>query len=270
MAPTGGFERGADPADSPDQKTVEALLGLADTLVGGCGLADMLQMLADRGNELVDADGVGVVLTFPEGQPRMVASSSERMRILELFEIESGEGPCLEAIQTGQAVINGSLAGGSRWPQYAAQAQAAGYQVVHALPMRHHQQVLGVVNILDHNPVVLDDRNIRILEALADLGTFAILQSRARQKATDLAAQLQTALRSRIIIEQAKGVLSERLGLNVADAFLVLRDYCRNTNQSLTEVAGRVVERALPAEQIVAGAPATRTRRSPPPPRKSM
>jgi hypothetical protein len=131
--------------------------------------------------------------------------------------------------------------------------------------MRHDHEALGVVSILVYNPAVLDDRAARILQALADFSTVAILQSLALQQVTDLAAQLRGALQSRIIIEQAKGVLSERLSMSVADAFLALRDYSRNTNQILADVAGRVVERALPAGQILAGAQAPRSRRRSPP-----
>ncbi len=249
--------------DRDDTRALETLVDLAAALVGAFDLSDLLHVVAQRCAELVQASDVGILLLSLDGDLRVAASSSERMHTLELFEIQAAEGPCYEVATTGQAVINGSVSPDSRWPTFAARARAAGYLAVHALPMRHNGSLIGVVNVFDESPATLDEDTARIAQALADIASFAILQHRAVQEATDLAGQLQTALNSRVVIEQAKGVLADRLSLSMPESFALLRDYSRNANARIDDVARQVVARELDIDQVRSGARATNTRTSP-------
>lgn len=244
----------AEAAATPARGSVECFVDLAEALRGELDVGRLLHLLVEECAELAEATDVGLLLVSPSGRLRAAASSSERMHELELFEIERSEGPCLEVLQTGSAVLNGSLGRESRWPRFATRARAAGYRLVHALPMRHGRDLVGVVNLFNQETAALPPGSARIAQALADLVTFAILQSSALHEATDRAGHLERALRSRVLIEQAKGVISERLAIDIGDAFAVLRDYSRNANQHITEVARHVVERELAAEVVLEGA----------------
>lgn len=262
MTPADESPRTTNDDAGSERRVVDVFIELADILLSGFDLDDLLHILAKRCCDLFGASAVGLLLTSQHGRLEVVASSSERMHTLEMFEIQNSEGPSLDVLRTGRAIVNGSVMTDSRWPRFAPRARAAGYCVVHALPMRHDGKVIGVVNIFDDKRLDLDDRQERIAQALADIATFAILQTRALSEATDLMGHLQRALRSRVVIEQAKGVLSERLAINMADAFALLRDYSRNRNERIGQVATLVVAHRLTAGEIVAGARTRSSRRS--------
>ena len=190
------------------------------------------------------------------GSVQVVASSSHQMHLLELFEVQHDQGPCLDCYRTGEAVDCADLTTATeRWPNFAPEALAAGFTSVHALPMRLRNEVIGSLNLLRRPSGSLDQADLTAAQALADVATIGILQHRAAEEARLLAEQLQYALNSRVTIEQAKGVLSERSGIDAEAAFEALRRYARNNNQRLVEVAQGVVDRTLPSEAIVSARP---------------
>jgi GAF domain-containing protein len=184
---------------------------LADTLVADFDVVELLTLLADRCVDALDVDAAGLMLVAPDGDLRVMASSSEAMRVLELFELQTKEGPCLDCYRKGQPVVNQDLATlDGRWPRFAAEALATGFQSVHALPMRLRGTVLGAPNLFHIEPGVMRQTDIESAQALADVATIAILQHRATLEAQHLNEQLTHALNSRVVIEQAKGMVAQR------------------------------------------------------------
>jgi len=227
------------------------LVELADTLVDDFDVVELLTLLADRCVDVLDVAAAGLMLAGPEGNLRVMASSSEAMRLLELFELQSQEGPCLDCYRTGEPVLNQDLAGvNGRWPRFAAEALAAGFRSVHALPMRLRGTVIGALNLFHVEPGELRPADVTAAQAFADVATVAILQHRAAVESQRVNEQLQTALNSRITIEQAKGVLAERLGLNMQQAFDSLRSHARSHNLRLGDVASDVVSGKLVVSAI--------------------
>jgi GAF domain-containing protein len=215
---------------------------LADTLVDDFDVVELLTLLADRCVDVLDVAAAGLMLAAPDGELRVMASSSDAALVLELFELEAREGPCLECFRTGEPVVNESLAvRTSRWPQFARFAAEAGFRSAHAIPMRLRGSILGALNLFRIEAGEMRPADVVMAQALADVATIAILQYRAAHEAHVVNEQLAHALESRIAIEQAKGVVAERAGLDVEQAFVQLRDYARNHNAKLVEVARDVV-----------------------------
>src|SRR6266581_3380951 len=236
---------------------VKALVEMADTLVDDYDVVDLLTGLADRCVSLLDVSAAGVMLASPEGSLGLVASSSEAMRLLELFELQTQEGPCLDAFRTGQSVGHENLqAGSGRWPSFSAAALQAGFASALALPLRLREATLGALNLLRVTRTPMDEADIIVARAFADLATLSIIQHRTAAEAQRLNEQLSAALTSRVVIEQAKGVISERADVDLAEAFARLRTYARNRNLRLTEVAEAAIAGTLDPQ---AWAPAVRS-----------
>ena len=196
----------------------ETFVELTDTMVAGFDVIDFLHVLTDRSVQLLDVSAAGLLLADPRGELRVVAASSHAARLLELFQLQNDQGPCLDCFRAGRPVAAADLAAeAQRWPRFAAAAQQAGFAAVQALPMRLRDQVIG--------------------QALADVATISLLHERSMRHSDTVNEQLQTALNSRVIIEQAKGKLAERLGLDMDQAFSVLRDHARTRNLLLSDVA---------------------------------
>ena len=224
---------------------------LADTLVDDFDVVDLLTRLADRCVEILDVDATGIMLAAPDGQLRVMASSSEAMRVLELFELQAREGPCLDSHRTGEPVVNQDLATvNGRWPTFAPEALAAGFRSVHALPMRLRGTVIGALNLFRAEPGEMSPVDLETAQAFADVATIAILQHRAALEAQVINDQLTHALNSRIVIEQAKGMVAERLNLDMERSFAVLRGHARNHNLRLADVAAAVIEGTLAAAAL--------------------
>jgi GAF domain-containing protein len=218
------------------------LVELADTLVDDFDVVDLLIRLADRCVEVLDVQAAGIMLAASDGQLRVMASSSEAMRVLELFEIQAKEGPCLDSHRTALPVVNQDLAAGNgRWPRFASEALAAGFQSVHALPMRLRGSVIGALNLFRAGPGGLGTGDIAVAQAFADVATIAILQHRAAEEAQVVNEQLTHALNSRVVIEQSKGMIAERLGLDMERSVTTLRNHARNHNLRLADVANAVI-----------------------------
>jgi transcriptional regulator with GAF, ATPase, and Fis domain len=220
----------------------ETFVELTDTMVAGFDVIDFLHVLTDRSVQLLDVSAAGLLLADPRGELRgelrVVAASSEAARLLELFQLQNDQGPCLDCFRAGRPVAAADLAAeAQRWPRFAAAAQQAGFAAVQALPMRLRDQVIGALNLFRAVPGAFDPADIRIGQALADVATISLLHERSMRHSDTLNEQLQTALNSRVIIEQAKGKLAERLGLDMDQAFSVLRDHARTRNLRLSDVA---------------------------------
>jgi GAF domain-containing protein len=233
------------------------LVALADALVADFDVVELLTLLTDGCIDVLDVGAAGLMLVAPEGDLRVMAASSEAMRVLELLELQSQEGPCLDCYRTGQQVVNQDLATvNGRWPRFAAEALAAGFHSVHALPMRLRGAVIGALNLLHIDPGEMRHADIAAAQAMADVATIAILQHRATLEAQVINEQLNHALTSRIVIEQAKGVIAEREGLSMEQAFSTLRTHARNHNLRLVDVARDVIDGTLAAATLDRPSPA--------------
>ena len=223
----------------------DTFVDLADTMVTDFDVIDFLHVLTDRSVALLAAGAAGVVLADTRGELRIAAASSEEAGLLELFQLQNDQGPCLECFRTGQPVTATDLAGpAQQWPRFAQAAAQAGFQTVQALPMRLRDQVIGALNLFRAEPGLLDAADLRIGQALADVATIGLLHERNVRRSETAAEQLQGALNSRVVIEQAKGKLAERLGIDMDHAFTMLREDARNSNQRLTDVARTFVNSA--------------------------
>ena len=222
------------------------LVELADTLVADFDVVDLLTRLADQCVDVLDVGAAGLMLAAPDGDLRVMASSSEAMRVLELFEIQAQEGPCLDCYRTGQPAVSHDLASeDDRWPRFAPEALAAGFHSVHALPMRLRGSVIGALNLFHTEPGEMRHVDVDAAQAFADVATIAILQHRATVEAQVLNEQLNRALNTRIVIEQAKGMVAEREGLDMEQAFGLLRGHARSHNLRLVDVATDVIGGSL-------------------------
>ncbi len=230
------------------------LVELADTLVADFDVVELLTLLADRCVEVLDVGAAGLMLVAPDGGLRVMASSSAAMRVLELFELQSDEGPCLDCYGSGEAVLNESLTTvGGRWPRFAPVAFEAGFRSAHALPMRLRGSVMGALNLFSADERGLSADALVAGQALAAVATIAILQQRVLSEARLVNDQLNNALTSRVVIEQAKGVLAERTGLSMESSFDAMRQHARNHNLRLADVARKVIEKTLSPGALVGG-----------------
>lgn len=238
------------------RRLAQVFVELADTLVDDFDVLEFLSMLVERCVELLDVTAAGVVLSDQRGGLRMAAASSEQARLVELFAIQAGDGPCPECVRTGRAVSSADLtAEDARWPRFAPAALAAGFRGAHAVPMRLRRTVIGAVNLLNTDNGGIDPASVELGQALADVATIGILQQRAIHDSGILADQLHTALNSRVVIEQAKGVLSAHGGLDMASAFTTLRGHARAHSLRLSELARTVAEGTADLDAILRHTP---------------
>ena len=219
---------------------------MAGALVDDYDVVDLLTGLADRCVSLLGVSAAGVMLASPEGSLALVASSSEAMRLLELFELQAQEGPCLDAFRTGERVEHQNLDPRSgRWPSFAAAARQAGFQSAFALPLRLREVTIGAMNLLSTTRTPMAEADVIVARAFADIAALSIVQHQAAAEAQRLNEQLSAALTSRVVIEQAKGVICERAGIQLDEAFSRLRTYARNHNLRLTGAAQAVIDGTL-------------------------
>ena len=237
------------------ERLSKTFVELADTLVADFDVLDFLHMLTARCTELLDVTAAGVLLADPAGDLRVMAASSEQVRLLELFQLQNDQGPCLDCYHSGQPVSVSDLSAvEGRWPRFSSQARQHGYGAVLALPMRLRQHTIGALNLFSAAPG-LTGADTQVAQALADVATIGLLQQRAQREADTVVTQLQTALNSRVLIEQAKGILAERLALPMDEAFSTLRRHARAGHRHLSELAHAVVNGT---EDVTAWSPRTR------------
>jgi len=244
-------------ADERDATTREAVIvdtfvHLSDTLVDDYDVIEFLHYLTERTVELGDVDEAAVMLASPTGHLQAVAASTERLRLLELFELQNRDGPCLDAFRQGTVVDSEDLLFDfDRWPTFAPRAVDVGFRSVYSIPLKLRSQVIGALNLLRIESGRLDERDAMLLGAMADIATVGVLQERFATASTATATGLQIALNSRIRIEQAKGILAERHDISVDRAFETLRTHARRHGERLTEVALDVVQRHIDIDPTV-------------------
>lgn len=230
-----------------NMKVADTLVTLADTLVADYDVVDFMQLLADRTVELLDLSAAGLMLADRGDSLGLVAWTSETVRRLELFELSADQGPCRDCYHSGRQLVNISVADACvTWPKFGKELRSSGLTTVHALPMRLRGEVIGSLNLFQSGePAQLADSDIRLGQALADVATIGLLQARALAEGGQLAEQLQSALNSRVLLEQAKGALAERQNIDIDVAFVRMRTYARNNGLRLSDVAQQVLEAKL-------------------------
>jgi GAF domain-containing protein len=230
--------------------TATTFVEIVDTLVDDFDVIEVLTQLTSRSVQLLEAAAAGILLADSDGQLRVIGASTEQVGLLELFQIQNDEGPCLDCYNTGAVVRSCSLDEISPWPRFARESVTAGFPSVCAVPLRLKDLVLGCLNRFMSEPVGLSDAEIALAQALADVASIAIIQDQATRQAAIREGHLQHALTSRILIEQAKGMISERGHVDMDEAFTRLRSYARSNNRGLTEVAESVVAGTLTFEAV--------------------
>jgi transcriptional regulator with GAF, ATPase, and Fis domain len=226
-----------------ERNAAEVFVELADTLIDDFDVVDFLHQVTIRCADVLGVSAAGVLLTDQRGALQVMAASTEQSRLLELLQLQIDEGPCPECFRTGKLIVVRDLTTVTeRWPSFAGEAIRSGFASVYALPMRLRSEVIGAFNLFDTRTGTLDAETIRLGQALADVATIGLLQERAIRRRETLAEQLQSALNSRIVIEQAKGVIAERRGLDMDRSFDVLRQAARGANRRLSELARAVID----------------------------
>ena len=234
-----------------EERLGRTFVELADNLVNDFDVIELLVRVSERSVELFDATAAGVLLADPVGNLRLMAATSEASEMVELFEVQSAQGPCRDCFLTGAQVAAPDLAREeARWPGFGPVALHSGFRAVHALPLRLRERTLGALNLFRAPPGPMAIRDLASAQALADIATIALIQHQAVQHAQELADQLRAALDSRIAIEQAKGVIAERARVDVSDAFGLLRGYARDRQRRLGDVAQDVVDGTIPPGTI--------------------
>ncbi|WP_428342980.1 GAF domain-containing protein [Mycobacterium sp.] len=240
--------------DTPrEARILNAVVSLVDSLLDNFDIVELLTDLTERCATLLDVEAAGLLLADPRQRLHLMAATSQGSHEVELFQLQTDEGPCLDCFADGHPVSVPDLAAEQqRWPRFAPAVAQAGFASVHAIPMRAANTVLGALGLFGTHAGKLDDADLLIAQALAHIACVAILQEHAPTQSSVL-PQLRTALTSRVVVDQAIGILSERVGVPVEDAFGLLRRYAHVQGQHLTEVSRRLVSEPDAREQILDG-----------------
>jgi hypothetical protein len=229
-----------------EQLIIHSLVDMADNMVDNFDVVDLLTGLTDSCVSLLGVSAAGVMIKSPPGELRLVAASSEAMEVVELFELQADQGPCLDAFRTGEAIPQVNLrAEAERWPRFSVVALGAGFSTVLALPLRLRTSTIGALNLFTADESVITDSDFLVARGLADLATISVLQHGAASEAQRVNEQLSRALASRVVIEQAKGVIAERAGIDLSAAFTRLRQYARAHSVRLADVAQAAIDGTL-------------------------
>ena len=223
------------------ERLAEVFVQVADTLVDEFDLIEFLQMVTSQTSELVDARDAGLLLADHQGRLQLMAASDERTQMLELFQVQTVEGPCQDCYRKGEPVVNADLRDAAdRWPKFAPRAVEAGFRSVHAFPLRLRKDVIGALNLFGDDVGRMEENDVAVVQAFADVATIGLMQERAVRRGEVLSEQLQAALNSRIVIEQAKGALAQIHGTSTDEAFSRLRAFSRSNNLRLGDVASAI------------------------------
>lgn len=229
-----------------------AFVSFAQSMTTDYDIADLYIDLTAQCVRLLDVESVGLLLADARGVLHLMAASSEATRDLELLQLQRDEGPCLDCYHSGLPVLAADLSEEKpRWPHFVAAAAAGGIASVHALPMRLHDSVLGTLGLFGAQTGTLDDDDLDLGQALADVASLALVAQRASSDKTAVNEQLQTALNSRVLLEQAKGILAQHGDLGMDESFATLRRYARDHNKKLTDVSRAIVSRELPVSRVL-------------------
>ncbi|MFD0043757.1 GAF and ANTAR domain-containing protein [Pseudarthrobacter scleromae] len=228
------------------ERVSAAFVRITDTLVADYDVLDLLHALVEATVDLLDAAAAGLLLADPHGELQLLASTSERSQLVEILQLRAGSGPCVESYSTGTLVVVEDIAAlTGRWPEFQAAALSQGFRSVHALPMRVHGRTIGAMGLFGENPGGLTEEDVAIGQALVDVATISILQERTIRESAIVNEQLQRALNSRVLIEQAKGVIAYTSRVDMDEAFKRLRSFARSNNQTLNDTATQVIEQTL-------------------------
>lgn len=229
-----------------EQRLLETFATLADTLVDGYDVLDLLQQLVDACHDLLDTAAAAILLADASGELDVMASSNEASRLVELIQLGAEAGPCIESFRSGRPVSVPDIADcPEEWSRFRDSALALGFSSVYAVPMRLRESVIGTLNLLNDHTGEFDEQDRIAAQAFADVATIGILHERSLRETAVLAEQLQGALSSRIVIEQAKGVVAYTRGVSVEQAFELIRSYARSHRIGISQVAARIVDRSL-------------------------
>jgi len=230
-----------------------AFIAIADTLTKDFDVVDLLHTLVENCTAILDVDAGGLMLADAQGDLQLVASTSEEADLVEIMQLNAARGPCIECFTTGKPISVASIeASGGRWPEFQAEALKMGYHSVHATPLRLRGQVIGTMNLFGSQLAELSHRDIALAQALADVATIGILQDRFLRESHLLADQLHRALDSRVLIEQAKGVIAHSSSVSMDEAFAALRGYSRNHNLTIRSVAESITSGEIVASALTA------------------
>jgi transcriptional regulator with GAF, ATPase, and Fis domain len=242
--------------ESREQLLVKTFVTLADSLVAGYDVIDLLQTLVDRATDLFDAAAAGIILGPDAEHLEVIVSTSENSRIVGLMQLRAGEGPCMEAVTSGVVVSVEDVAEmHERWPLFATAARDSGFVSVHAIPLRLRGQIIGSLNLFRDHEGALNASDATSAQALADVATISVLQERTIRDSSIVRDQLQRALDTRVVIEQAKGVISHTHHLDMEAAFRLIRKHARLTGTPLSEIAAGIVDGTV---QVMRGERPTR------------
>jgi signal transduction protein with GAF and PtsI domain len=222
-------------------RTATTFVEIVGALVGDFDVIEVLTALTSRAVELLDAAAAGVLLADSDGRLRVIGASTEAIELLELFQIQNDEGPCLDCFQTGEVVLHSNLNQSSPWPRFSTECTEAGFASVCAVPMRLHNRTIGCLNMFLRGDGGLTDADVNLAQAFAHVATVVIIQDEATRTAAIREDQLSHALTSRIAVEQAKGMIAERFDVDMDEAFVRLRNYSQNNNVALTGLAEALV-----------------------------
>lgn len=233
-------------SEARESRLAAAFVSLADTLVVGYDVVDLLQTLVDTCAELLDASAAGLLLANPAGELEVVAATSEQSRLVEMMQAKTGLGPCVECFRTGAPVAVPAVAElDDGWQAFRDEALRQGFNSVHAVPLRLRGTTIGALGLFGETPGLLSEQDASVAQGLADVATIGILHERALRESDIAQQQLQRALNSRVVIEQAKGVIAQTHGVDMDEAFRILRAQARSNSRNLRDIAELVVERKL-------------------------
>jgi GAF domain-containing protein len=234
-----------------DPDLLETLVTLVDTMVDEYDIVEFLHGLTERCVALLNVSEAGIMLADPTGKLRYAASSNEKMRLVELFELQIDEGPCVDAYRDGEPVVSSSAKEADRrWPEFGPHAREAGFPSIAAVPMRLRANTIGALNLFSSTSTPLSDQDLRLAQIMADVATIGILHERALRDAETLSGQLGVALESRVVIEQAKGIIAEHLQVGVDEAFELLRSFARKQSRRLSQTAIEIVDGTLRPQEL--------------------
>ena len=228
------------------ERVSAAFVRITDTLVADYDVLDLLHALVEVSIDLLDAAAAGLLLADPYGELQVLASTSERSQLVEILQLRAGAGPCVECYQTGKPIeVEDIRSLNGKWPEFQMAALSQGFRSVHTVPMRVHGKIIGAMGLFGENPGALTREDSAIGQALADVATISILQERTSRESALVNEQLQRALNSRVLIEQAKGVIAQTAAVDMEEAFRRLRDHARTNNQSLHDTAQHIINRTI-------------------------
>jgi transcriptional regulator with GAF, ATPase, and Fis domain len=232
--------------EAMQRRLLETFVTLADTLVADYDVVDLLQLLVDTCRDVLDTTAAGILLADENGELEVIASTSEASRLVEVMQLSAEEGPCIESFRSGRRVSVPDIADSKQeWWQFRGSALRQGFHSMDALPLRLRDTTIGTLNLMRESPGAAPEESVAAAQAFADVATIGILHERTVRESTVLTEQLQSALNSRIVIEQAKGVVSHTRGVSIDEAFTLIREYARSHSTGLSLVAARIVNRTL-------------------------